>query len=222
MKYISLGCCCETSFVIDRIYGGGKRYPFDWLSIHDFNDVIQAIETDFENFKINEKKEVGWKSLYNNDAMYFSQISNYQIHAVHELDQQTLDRRIERFREAMNEEEHITFILKTHLTDFSCIHPYTSYMPKENVEKLEQAILLHRKDNFTLIVVNESVQELPSIQWVEKDRKIQVGIEHIYGQPQPGSERGTVIIPCGYDTNTKCFDQWIKILNKWKFVSDLF
>lgn len=214
MKYISLGCCCETSFVIDRLCCGGERFPFDWLSIHDFNDVIRSIETDFKNFKITSPVEVQWKSTYNNDVMSFPQIGDYKMHVIHKLDQETLDRRVQRFRKTMKGDEHITFILKTHIFDFSCAHPYTPFMAKESVERLEKAIQLHRKERYTIIVVNESVYPTQTHSWEDVDRKTKVLITQIIGQPHKGSERGMVVVPCDYKNSNKCIDQWKKILGK--------
>lgn len=213
MKYISLGCCCETSFVLERIFGMCEKYPFDWLSIHDFNDVIKAIESDFKNFNITEKREVDWKTIDKNDVLSYPQIGDYKIHVIHELDQKTLDRRVERFRNTMKGNEPVMFVLKTHLTDLSCVHPYSPYMPKDSVERLEKAIQMHRKENYTIIVVNESIYPKDAIIWSKDDKKTKVVITHINGSSEQGYDRGLVIVPCFYRFNPKCFDQWKNILS---------
>ena len=214
MIYISLGCCCETSFVIDRVCGGSKRYPFDWLSIHDFNDVIRAIESDFKNFTITPSRPVGWKHANDDTVKSYPQIGDYDMHVVHELEQETLDRRVERFRKTMKDDEHITFILKTHLSDFSCVHPYAPCMDKVSVNNLEQAIRTHRKKNYTIIVVNESFHPKRMCTWGDSTNNTNVIMTNIIGLPERGSERGMVIIQCYYKHDNKCIDQWREILGK--------
>jgi len=212
MKIISLGCCCETTYIIDKFLGGSHRYPFDWLSIHDSNAVTEALEKNFSNFTVNNKTPVFWTSVHNNKKLFFSQIGNYNMHAVHKLTQETLNRRVKRFKKTMKENnKHILFIIKTHITDFSSIHPYSPYITKESTIRLCKALQQHTLQNATLLVVNE-VENITHVKTV-KIGNITVITRSIVGRPTVGSEKGSILVPCDF-SGTKYITQWKNILEE--------
>jgi hypothetical protein len=206
MKIISLGCCCETTFVIDRLFGTQPRSPFDWLSIHDPNQVTHILTNNFENFVVEEKQLVPWKAQRNDHPLYFSRIGHYDIHDIHGIDQETLDRRVERFRSDLQSDEKIIFVIKCHYPDLSVRHPYAPNMCITGATDLRDALRNSKgDDNFTLLVVNEDT--VPH-EHIREENLLMVSIT---GEVVRGSERGKVVVPCDYSTTTQYLDQWQSI-----------
>ena len=46
-KKITLGTCCEISFIKEIFFEDYTRYPFDWASIFDGKEIIKVLENDF-------------------------------------------------------------------------------------------------------------------------------------------------------------------------------
>lgn len=96
MNYISLGYFCAIAGELERFGLHDRTYPFDWL-ISDFEGVIRAIETHFEDFW--EYKE--WYQDKNNRHYY--KHNSYDFHFHHDFDSfQSLEKQLPAVREKYN------------------------------------------------------------------------------------------------------------------------
>lgn len=209
---ISLGCCCEPTFVNERIFNNKVKYPFDWLSIHNAKEIAKIIRNNFSDFVFTEPETVLWRSRHNKDIEFkYPRVGNYCIHDVHGITQETMNRRIERFRQKVkNNREYILFFIKCHLSNNEEFHPYASNMSCEDAKELRDVLREYKGDNnFTLLVVNENDNSNNTMILREEC----LLITSIYGPARSGDEGGSVVVPCDYSTSMEYMYQWKNIFS---------
>ena len=145
MIIITLGTCCETSLMISKIYPEQLRYPFDWLSIHSPETIISILENDFKSFT----------------EFYDIHSKCYDFHSPHHIPLDTLKRRVARFKEVMDKDEFILFILKFHISPMQNVKEEVHYFATnwyniDRICKLRDVLVKQKKGgNILLLVVNE-------------------------------------------------------------------
>jgi hypothetical protein len=138
---ISLGTCCETSFVI-RNFFDTPYYPFDWFAIDNIIDVINIIDNDFEDFL----------NLHYDNEKKLIKISKYQIYSSHfaSIDEckSKLQRRVDRFKNVLLTGDKLLFIVKMH---------YSQQPDNVTILNLKNVLLKKTKNPFLLLVVKENI-----------------------------------------------------------------
>jgi hypothetical protein len=193
MKFISLGACCETTFVIQSHLNSYIKYPFDWMSISNIDDIIDVLDSDFKNFI----------TVTENFHSCTSRISTYNIANAHNIPQDAIDRRIQRFRSLKNmTDEEIIFILKTHLTKEN---PITmSGVEIKDAIRLRNS-LCNYTNNFRLLIVNE-VENIDT-DHIDSIRYQNITIQKLKGVKRDDFQR---ISYCDYMNKAP-----LEIRNKW-------
>lgn len=60
-RVVSLGTCCATSFIIQRLFPGQLNSPFDWLSINNADCVSKVLKEDFMDFTVENLESLPWR-----------------------------------------------------------------------------------------------------------------------------------------------------------------
>ncbi len=152
-KIIPLGSYCLPRVITSRAkLKPLKRYgeltlPFD-LSFHnDIDAVIQMLETDFENFFYGVE--------YDNENKYFinkkrSAIYNHEGYCNYKDFVKLYTKRIENFREYVNLDKHIFFMMAIH-----------QKIDTEKITRIYEVLDKARKNKmFSLIIINHNKQRL--------------------------------------------------------------
>jgi hypothetical protein len=211
---VSLGACCETSFVIKRLFKDQMYTCFDWLSIHNLVSIKNTFYSDFKNFTINDTQQtVIWKSS-DGSILNHCKLADYDIHQVHNVTNKTLQRRVIRLKELLTDSKPILFILKCHLPynelDQTIKCNNTPYLPNITMEEaigLRDSIHTLRKNNFKLLIVNEFYK------YKQNESYQNIEIKWIIGQPIKGdAQNSNIIVPCDYATTQSYINQWFDIL----------
>jgi hypothetical protein len=151
MIYISLGCCCEITYVLKALGKSKELYPFDFITSYDVEDVIMALNNNFRNME---------KLFTDNGQLRNGYYSSCLIpHYTEKEWNEKLQRRITRFNELVNCNEFILFIRKSHV-EFNkhTFHPpgtiKSSYTNQSQAMALCESLKKYT-NNFKLLVINE-------------------------------------------------------------------
>lgn len=132
MKYVSLGCCCEISYLTKYFETDGCS-PFDWITSDNYCDIIDCIHTNFEHFMTNK---------YEFTAPHYS-FEGFRDKSI---------RRIQRFQKILNSSEPRLFIRKNHFE--LLFKDKSKAMTMDECQTLYNAISKYNP-NHRLLVVNE-------------------------------------------------------------------
>ena len=193
---IPLGCCCEITFVVKRLFPETMRSPFCWMSIHYPSEIAKVLKNNFIDYE---------------DIEDIDKTVNYNIHNPHNNRKEDLLRRIKRFNDAINSDEYILFVVKCHTNKST--FPYAKCMSIDEAKILLDVIKSLRTDNFHLLIVNESDKE---------EQKIIIDnliIDWIVGKIK-GDE--CLVVNCHYEVNTYFDKRWMEIFNQFPLIKKEF
>ena len=191
MKVISLGACCEPTFVIKKFFPDQLRGPFDWLNPQSIDSIRKVIENDFTGF-LNLKDGIIKEKVF----------SSYDIKLHHDISKDAFTRRIARFREYLKN-DNILFILKTHIQPYAINTTNKYILTQENIKNITPLCEAIRKykgnNNFCILVVNESKH------YIERIVHNNIIIDWIVSENVP--------INCNYSIENGKYDkQWENII----------
>lgn len=149
-----------------------------------------------------------------NDFKDFSEIETvenyklkkYGIQYIDGYDEDTIKRRINRFRnDVYNNKEKILFMIKCH-TEKST-YPFSKNISFEDSKKLRDLLEKIKNDNnFILLVVNESYKPVETVYFKN------LIFEHIHYVEKNKIYDCNIIVNCNFKDDKQYDDQWIKIL----------
>lgn len=196
---ISLGCCCEINFLLDKIGLTNERYPFDWLAVYKFDDVISSIEGKFSRFLCSVEEKPNIYLQKEDEQLKIDGLDIYIPHYSKDIYDQKIISRVNRFNQKIATSDKILFIRKSHYD-----------VEQVNIDQINNFNNLIKRLNpdldYFLLVVNEIIDKKFSVKLVNHQERYM--IINIYGNSKHG--KGYGIIRC--DCKNTVLDHWIPIL----------
>jgi hypothetical protein len=138
-EFVSLGRCCEISFVLAELELTTVSYPFDWATVKSITYLCTCLKDDFKQFSNFLKKNTPLVPTQNE---YHS--GNLDICFPHGASQLT---QINNFRKLMKSDKKILFLIKNHINDNTTI--------KEAELLIQTLKSISSTITFEILIVNE-------------------------------------------------------------------